>query len=189
VSDPRFWPSFVVAVLATWRLTHLLSSEDGPADVIVRVRALLGRSVAGRLMDCFYCLSLWIAAPMAFFVCRAPSERLATWLALSGAACLLERIGQQRAAVPAIAEERRERREEREEGKVVVDGMLWTETRRDADVEPARDADAVENIGANDDRARRSAVAGPASQRRRSRAAVREEVPLSPLLKRRQNRH
>jgi uncharacterized protein DUF1360 len=179
-----------VAVLATWRLTHLLSSEDGPADVIVRVRALLGRSLAGRLMDCFYCLSLWIAAPMAFFVCRAPSERLATWLAVSGAACLLERIGQQRAAVPAIAEERREReeREKREEGKVVVDGMLWTETRRAADVEPAREADAVECIGAIDDRAGRSA-AGPAGQRTRSRAAVREEVPLSPLLKRRQNRH
>jgi hypothetical protein len=42
-------------------------------------------------MDCFNCLSFWIAAPFAFFVCRDPMERFIAWLALSGAACLLER--------------------------------------------------------------------------------------------------
>ena len=83
---------FVLAVLATWRVTHLLASEDGPADLIFRFRALLGQSVAGRLMDCFNCLSLWIAAPAALFVSRSPMEWLLTWLALSGGACLLERI-------------------------------------------------------------------------------------------------
>jgi hypothetical protein len=86
---------FVLAVLATWRLTHLLASEDGPADIIVRFRALLGQSVAGKLMDCFNCLSLWIAAPTALFVSRRPLEWIFCWLAVSGAACLLERLGQQ----------------------------------------------------------------------------------------------
>jgi hypothetical protein len=83
--------SFVLAVLATWRVTHLLASEDGPADIIVRFRALLGRSIFGQLMDCFNCLSLWIAAPAALFVTRRPLDWLMTWLALSGAACLLDR--------------------------------------------------------------------------------------------------
>ncbi len=81
---------FVLAVLATWRVTHLLASEDGPADLIFRVRAVVGQSLAGRLMDCFNCLSLWIAAPAALFVSRRPIEWLFTWLALSGGACLLE---------------------------------------------------------------------------------------------------
>jgi hypothetical protein len=84
--------SFILAVLATWRVTHLLANEDGPADLIVKFRALLGNSLAGQLMDCFYCLSLWIAAPAALFVSRRPMEWLFTWLALSGAACLLERM-------------------------------------------------------------------------------------------------
>ena len=84
--------SFVVAVLATWRVTHLLAEEDGPADLIVRFRALLGASLAGKLMDCFYCLSMWIAAPAALFVTRRPLEWLLNWLALSGGACLLEKI-------------------------------------------------------------------------------------------------
>ena len=84
---------FVLAVLATWRVTHLLASEDGPADIIVRFRALLGQSLAGKLMDCFNCLSLWIAAPAAVFVTRQALDWLLVWLAISGAACLLERLG------------------------------------------------------------------------------------------------
>lgn len=86
---------FVLAVLATWRATHLLASEDGPGDLIFRFRALFGQSVAGKLMDCFNCLSLWVAALAAFFVTRRPLEWLFCWLALSGGACLLERIGQE----------------------------------------------------------------------------------------------
>jgi hypothetical protein len=83
---------FVLAVLATWRVTHLLANEDGPADIIVRFRALLGNSLAGKMMDCFNCLSIWIAAPAALFVSLKPVEWFMSWLALSGGACLLERL-------------------------------------------------------------------------------------------------
>jgi hypothetical protein len=93
---------FVLAVLATWRLTHLLASEDGPADIIVRFRVLLGQSVAGKLMDCFNCLSLWIAAPAALFVSRRPLEWIFCWLAVSGAACLLERLGRQPMVISSV---------------------------------------------------------------------------------------
>ena len=86
------WMRFVLAVLATWRVTHLLANEDGPAEIVVRLRALLGGSIFGQLMDCFYCLSLWTAAPAALFVTRRPLDWLMTWLALSGAACLLDRL-------------------------------------------------------------------------------------------------
>ena len=89
------WMLFVLAVLATWRVTHLLANEDGPADLIFRFRRLLGEGLAGKLMDCFYCLSLWIAAPAALFVTRRPVDWAFTWLAVSGAACLLERMGKE----------------------------------------------------------------------------------------------
>jgi hypothetical protein len=96
MTDPGFWARFVVAVLATWRVTHLLAKEDGPADLVVRFRARLGNGLFGALMDCFYCLSLWVAAPFSFFVCpdfltAGPVPIVVTWLALSGGACLLER--------------------------------------------------------------------------------------------------
>jgi len=99
-----FWARFVLAVLATWRITHLLANEDGPWDLIARLRAQLGNRVWGRLMDCFNCLSLWVAIPVALFVSRRPVEILFTWLALSGAACLLERIGQEPVVIQPITQ-------------------------------------------------------------------------------------
>ena len=93
IIEAGFWVRFVLAVLATWRVTHLLASEDGPSDLIVRLRVWLGHRLIGKLMDCFNCLSFWIAAPAALFVSRKPLDWVFTWLALSGAACLLERLG------------------------------------------------------------------------------------------------
>ena len=81
---------FVLATLATWRVTHLLVAEDGPADVVVRLRRRAGSSWAGDLLDCFYCLSVWVAVP--FTVGQAGRRRVdpVACLAVSGAACLLE---------------------------------------------------------------------------------------------------
>ncbi|HJQ49720.1 MAG TPA: DUF1360 domain-containing protein [Gaiellaceae bacterium] len=82
---------FVLASLATWRVTHLLAEEDGPADAVVRLRRRAGSGRLGELMDCFYCLSIWVAAPATLAVARRPRDAPLAWLALSGAACLLER--------------------------------------------------------------------------------------------------
>jgi hypothetical protein len=83
---------FGVAALATWRVTHLLVREDGPADAVARVREKLGQSQLGALMDCYYCASMWVAIPFAFFAAKKPADRVAAWLALSGAACLIEEL-------------------------------------------------------------------------------------------------
>lgn len=119
---------FVVAVLAVWRVTHLLASEDGPADIMVRIRRTLGQGLAGQLMDCFNCLSIWIAAPAALFVTRRPLEWLFVWLALSGAACLLERLKPE----PVVIEPASENFDEE------LDHVLRSETHR---VEGSDDAE------------------------------------------------
>jgi hypothetical protein len=72
-------------------VTHLLAAEDGPGDLVVRARARLGDSVAGRAMDCFNCTSVWVAAPLSLVVARRPRDVPVAALALSGAACLVER--------------------------------------------------------------------------------------------------
>jgi Protein of unknown function (DUF1360) len=91
VDDDGFAARFCVGALATWRLTHLLVEEDGPGDVVVRLRRRAGTSRLGEMMDCFYCLSMWTAAPVALAVAGRRREVPLTWLALSGAACVLER--------------------------------------------------------------------------------------------------
>jgi hypothetical protein len=85
---------FVLAALATWRVTHLLAAEDGPGDVVFRLRRRLGVGWFASLADCFNCLSLVVAAPAALFVSVQPLVWAVAWLALSGGACLLERLGQ-----------------------------------------------------------------------------------------------
>ena len=85
---------FVLCALAIWRITHLLAEEDGPWDLIFRMRAWLGASIFGRLMDCFYCLSLWVSLPFAIWLSGGWIGLLVHWQALSGAACLLEKATQ-----------------------------------------------------------------------------------------------
>jgi hypothetical protein len=80
-----------VSSLVVWRLTHFIVEEDGPGDVVARLRTQLGSSALGRLMDCFYCASVWTAAPLALVTARDAGSWTLHWLALSGAACLLER--------------------------------------------------------------------------------------------------
>ncbi len=94
---------FILGALGVWRVTHLFNAEDGPAEVLVRLRQLAGSRFLGRLLDCFYCLSLWIAVPFALVLASGWHERLLLWPALSGAAILLERA--QGPAAPHYVEE------------------------------------------------------------------------------------
>ena len=88
--DLRFY-LLIVGILGVWRVTHLLQAEDGPWDLVVRLRGYAGTGMWGRLMDCFYCLSLWIALPFALLIGESGVECLLLWLALSAGAILLER--------------------------------------------------------------------------------------------------
>lgn len=81
---------FILGLLGVWRITHLLHAEDGPGDVIVKLRRLAGDSVTGQAMDCFYCLSLWIAAPFALVIGQGWLERALLWPALSAGAIALD---------------------------------------------------------------------------------------------------
>ncbi|KAA2242490.1 DUF1360 domain-containing protein [Chitinophaga agrisoli] len=84
--------AFILCILATWRITHLLQAEDGPFDLVFHLRKTAGAGFFGDLLDCFYCLSIWIALPFALWLGLSWQEKLLLWPALSGAAILLERL-------------------------------------------------------------------------------------------------
>lgn len=93
-----YW--LLLATLSAWRITHLLQAEDGPWELMARLRRRAGASFWGELLDCFYCLSLWIAAPLAFVIGENWRERLLLWPALSAGAILLERISRREVSAP-----------------------------------------------------------------------------------------
>ena len=78
-----YW--LLLGTLAVWRITHLFSEEDGPWDVFARLRR-----VAGRILACFYCLSLWVALPLALMLGNGWKERLLLLPALSASGIFLE---------------------------------------------------------------------------------------------------
>lgn len=82
----------ILGVLAVWRITHLLNAEDGPWDLLFKLRRLAGDGVFGSLLDCFYCLTLWLAAPLAYLLGAGWKHRLLLWPALSGGAILLQKL-------------------------------------------------------------------------------------------------
>jgi hypothetical protein len=117
------WLRCALAILAVWRVTHLLAAEDGPGDLLVRLHRRLHVSWAGRLMDCFYCLSLWAAVPLACWVATGPLDIAVAWLAVSGGACLLERLTEAPVVIESVRGDahgmlRPEPRENRERSNV-----------------------------------------------------------------------
>jgi hypothetical protein len=83
---------FIICTLAIWRISHLFSQEDGPFDIVIKFRKLFGQGFFGDLLDCFYCLSMWVAIPFAVLLCNQWLQGIIIWLALSGAACLLFKL-------------------------------------------------------------------------------------------------
>lgn len=116
-----------LGILAVWRVTHFLSAEDGPWDVSVRLRRYAGEGIWGKLLDCFYCLSLWVAAPFAVLIGEGVGQMVTLWLGLSAGASLLERLtAKDQEAPPATWVEHREE----------ANGMLRKETRTLAERDP-----------------------------------------------------
>ncbi|MEO6233500.1 MAG: DUF1360 domain-containing protein [Ferruginibacter sp.] len=81
---------FILLILTCWRITHLLSKEDDPFNLVYHLRKKAGAGFFGSLLDCFYCVSVWVALPLGIYAGNNWLEKLLYWWALSGAACLLE---------------------------------------------------------------------------------------------------
>jgi hypothetical protein len=82
---------FTLSALAVYRVSFLIAREDGPWDLFRQVRSSAKGTMAGRLVACLNCLSVWISLPLAWFVGHSLAERILAWWALSGAAVLLDR--------------------------------------------------------------------------------------------------
>src|SRR5215469_544534 len=96
-----YW--FMLGALAVWRFTHLLHVEDGPWDLLARLRRRAAGPFWGSLLGCFYCLSLWIALPVARWIGIDWLERILQWPALSAAAIVIERVTSKEIAIPGAS--------------------------------------------------------------------------------------
>lgn len=96
------WYRLALGTLCVWRVTHLLHAEDGPWDLVVALRRAAGNGMLGRMLDCFYCLSMWVAMPFAVWLGESWREQLLLVPALSASAILVNRVAA-RSTVPPVA--------------------------------------------------------------------------------------
>jgi hypothetical protein len=147
----------ILGILGVWRITHLLHAEDGPREVVAKLRRLAGSGVLGQAMDCFYCLSLWVAAPFAMLIGQGWLERALLWPALSAGAIALDlavrRLKPEGPTIVHYAEDEAQSQARQEESNV----QLWTvavrndDGRNGADRHVARGEPSTSAAGAGDD--------------------------------------
>lgn len=87
---------FLVCTLAVYRLSLMLSSEEGPAAIFARLRRKVpAKTNPGRGIRCFLCWTVWIAGAVTgylFWAGRVEAwEVVPYWFGLSGAAVALNR--------------------------------------------------------------------------------------------------
>ena len=87
-----YW--LVLGILAVWRITSLVGSEDGPWDVFAKLRNAAGDGFFAKGLGCFYCLSLWVALPFALMIGESWIEKFLLSLALSAGAIVIQRVTQ-----------------------------------------------------------------------------------------------
>ncbi len=97
-----YW--LVLGILSTWRVTHLLQAEDGPWDMVIRLRRLAGSGFVGAMLDCFACLSLWISIIPAWYLARDWQHGALLWTAFSAGAMLLQKMTERRTESEALPE-------------------------------------------------------------------------------------
>ena len=81
---------FLIAALATWRVSFSLVRECGPWNIFLALRDKAGLAFLGRLLGCVKCTGAWVAIPLAFFVKGSWLELVVIWLALAGVTALLD---------------------------------------------------------------------------------------------------
>lgn len=99
---PEFW-HIVLIMLAAWRVTTFIRIEDGPWNVMRRLRVRIGiihdaegvpvgwpDTLLGNLFKCFWCLSFWTGLGMYLFWLLSPIIPLV--FALSTGAIIVEEI-------------------------------------------------------------------------------------------------
>jgi len=95
--------TFFIAALAAHRLSVALAEEEGPFSLFVKLRGRLDpdqKTWLGRGINCVFCVSFWMALPIALLVAVLGYADMwawpLIWLGLAGAVMLIRRWEQKK---------------------------------------------------------------------------------------------
>ena len=83
--------TFALASLAVYRLSRMITDEEGPFAVFNAIRGRFPpTNWIGRGLECIMCVSVWIALPVALWIDWSVNWWL-TWLALSSVTVIIRK--------------------------------------------------------------------------------------------------
>lgn len=96
VDIPDFWIRFVLSILAVYRFAFLMTNEEGPGRMFLKIRQYFWRkygteSAWGRAVECIMCQSVWYSAIVAMvaFPWMGFFNWFLLWLGISGAVAVI----------------------------------------------------------------------------------------------------
>lgn len=85
---------FIIAALAVYRVSRMITDEEGPFEVFTKLRGRFKPDTwIGRGLECMMCVSFWVALPFALLL---EEDRLLAWPALSAITVLIRKWEQKR---------------------------------------------------------------------------------------------
>lgn len=88
--------TFILAALAVYRLSRMITDEEGPFMVFTKLRGLARPDTwIGRGLECIMCVSVWVALAAALYIDWTWTLPL-TWLALSSVTVMIRKWEQKR---------------------------------------------------------------------------------------------
>ena len=91
--------ALALAALATFRLSVAITEEEGPFGLFRKVRGWVDpdqKTWLGRGLNCVFCVSFWIALPIAALVTLDLYTLPLVWWGLAGAVMIIRRWEQKR---------------------------------------------------------------------------------------------
>jgi hypothetical protein len=86
----------LLASLAVYRLSRMITDEEGPFSVFTMLRGWFPPvNWIGRGLECIMCVSVWVALPVALFIDWTWTAPL-TWLALSSVTVIIRKWEQKK---------------------------------------------------------------------------------------------
>lgn len=86
--------TFALAALAVYRLSRMITDEEGPFSVFTKLRGRFKpEDWIGRGLECIMCVSVWVALPFALYI---GGDWLLTWPALSAVTVVIRKWEQKR---------------------------------------------------------------------------------------------
>lgn len=90
----------IIVGLTVWRISSLLVREDGPYDVLAKVRhtagvrydeysRAIGQNVIAKALTCVWCISIWVAGGAALFISDNVVNFLVNTLSMSAIAIIV----------------------------------------------------------------------------------------------------